>query len=123
MALAGSSSSATASTIWAIGDLHSDVQCARFWIQRTNLIGNLTVPETGEWLPRERWHWRDGHAHLVFLGDYIDKGPTARDTLALVRSVQERFPQYVTALLGNHELNLLIDRAKGRGEARYFDYV
>ena len=89
---------------------------------RTGLIANLTY-ESGEWQPRELWHWKDKESELVFMGDYIDKGPSAKDTLALVRSVQERFPEHVTALLGNHELNLLLDRGKARGEPRYFDYT
>ena len=57
------------------------------------------------------------------MGDYIDKGNSARATLELVRSVAERFPKRVSVLLGNHELNLLIDRSKQPGQPRYLDYA
>ena len=38
------------------------------------------------------------------MGDYIDRGPDARDVLVFVRELTVRFPQQVHALLGNHEL-------------------
>ena len=58
------------------------------------------------------------------MGDYIDKGPHAKPTLEFVMALQTTFPHYVTALLGNHELNLLNDRTQSeRGSTRYFDYA
>jgi hypothetical protein len=58
----------------------------------------------------QHWEWTDASSDLVFLGDYIDKGPTSLPTLTLVKALCERFPHHVTALLGNHELELLLDR-------------
>lgn len=44
------------------------------------------------------------------MGDYVDKGPTSLQTIRFVRDLTLRFPSRVTALLGNHELELLRDR-------------
>jgi len=40
---------------------------------------------------------------LIFLGDYIDRGPEPRRALEMVMDLQERYPERVIALLGNHE--------------------
>jgi hypothetical protein len=101
---------AMADVIWAIGDLHGDVHCARAWLRRTGAL-NLTS-----------WQWLDERSRLIFLGDYIDKGPDSRAVLELVHRLTVEFPERVTALLGNHELNLLIDRTRQPGD-RYLDYA
>lgn len=46
---------------------------------------------------------RDPAAELVLLGDYVDRGPASREVLETVRDLQQRFPDRVTALLGNHD--------------------
>ena len=97
-------------TIWAIGDLHGDLHCARSWLRRTGVV-NLTT-----------WQWADENARLIFMGDYIDKGADSRAVLELVKKLTTVFPSHVTALLGNHELNLLIDRTRSPGD-RYLDYA
>ena len=103
--------------VWAIGDLHGDVDCARHWVQRTGLVANLSAPAEG-------WRWLDPASRLIFMGDYIDRGPSARDVLIFVRALTTRFPHHVHALLGNHELNLLIDRSKKGGDgSRYLEYA
>jgi hypothetical protein len=53
---------------------------------------------------------RDGaYAHperkVVFVGDYIDRGPKIRETLDIVKSMVER--EQAIALMGNHEYNAL----------------
>jgi serine/threonine protein phosphatase 1 len=40
---------------------------------------------------------------LVFLGDYIDRGPDSAGVIALVRDLQAREPENVVCLMGNHE--------------------
>ena len=102
--------------VWAIGDLHGDAGCARHWVERTNLISNVSAPP-------EEWVWTDPSAKLVFMGDYIDRGPEARAVLSFVRELTTRFPDSVYALLGNHELNLLVDRARPAGGGRYLEYA
>jgi hypothetical protein len=42
---------------------------------------------------------------VVFLGDYIDRGPEIRRTLEIVRGMVER--GHARAILGNHEVNAL----------------
>lgn len=100
--------------IWAIGDLHGDAHCARHWLRTTGLIANLSHDDAAS------WRWQSPDARLVLLGDYVDKGPESRSVLELVRALTERFPAEVTALMGNHELNLLVDRSGMlRDGARY----
>lgn len=40
---------------------------------------------------------------LVFLGDYIDRGPSSLECLQVVKILQEKYPNRVTTLKGNHE--------------------
>lgn len=86
---------------FVIGDLHGDAQCAAHWVERTGLINS-------------NGKWADPTSHLVFVGDYVDKGPTSRQVVELVKSLTERYPSHVTALLGNHEMELLLDRDRSR---------
>ena len=44
------------------------------------------------------------------MGDYVDKGPTAKQVVEFVKDLTTTFPTKVTAILGNHELELLRDR-------------
>ncbi len=44
---------------------------------------------------------------LVFLGDYIDRGPESRKAVDLVLAQRERWPGPVVTLKGNHEAQLL----------------
>ncbi|WP_313420568.1 metallophosphoesterase [Brevibacterium casei] len=46
---------------------------------------------------------RDLAAELILLGDYVDRGPASADVLIAVRELCLRFPDRVTALLGNHD--------------------
>eukprot|EP00965_Chrysotila_dentata_P229514 6197235-Pleurochrysis_carterae.AAC.1 len=102
--------------VWAIGDLHGDDHCARQWVGRTGLVNGLQGPV-------ENWAWTDYNARLVLMGDYIDKGPHAKKVLEFARNLTSRFPEQVTALMGNHELNLLVDRARPSGSGRYMEYA
>lgn len=72
--------------IFAIGDIHG-------------CLGKLR--ELLALLP-----YRPGHDRLVFLGDYIDRGPDSAKVLDLLCALREQDPGTVT-LLGNHEYLLL----------------
>ena len=89
---------------WVIGDLHGDAACAEHWVERTGLV------DTGG-------KWTDPTSHLVFVGDYVDKGPTSKQVVELVKSLTDRYSSHVTALLGNHEMELLLDRDRTRWDA------
>ena len=106
-----------ASRVYAIGDLHADPDCARYWIRRTGLVANFSASHASS------WRWTDPSAHLIFLGDLIDKGQRPREVLELVRRVQLTFPDRVTVLMGNHELNLILDGLRHAGEGHYFDHT
>lgn len=87
-------------SIHFIGDLHGDVDCATAWVSSTGLVDMNVDP----------WKWIGGPGSaLVFLGDYVDKGPFSRSVLELVRRMEESFPQNVVAILGNHDLYALLD--------------
>ena len=61
--------------VFIIGDLHGDAECAEHWVQRTGLIDKAT----GD--------WSDPTSHLIFVGDYVDKGPTSRQVVELVKEI------------------------------------
>ena len=90
---------------YVIGDLHGDAQCTEHWVERTGLID------------KESGKWSDPTSHLIFVGDYVDKGPTSRQVVELVKGLTERYPEQVTAILGNHEMELLLDRDRSRWDA------
>ena len=45
--------------------------------------------------------WQHPSRKVIFVGDYIDRGPQIRETLAIVRSMTES--GNAIALMGNHE--------------------
>lgn len=74
---------------YAIGDIHG----------RHDLLRDL-LHRIGE--------HADGRKHmLVFLGDYIDRGPESAGVVETVRSLQARSPGEIICLKGNHEAMLL----------------
>jgi serine/threonine protein phosphatase 1 len=50
---------------------------------------------------------------LVFLGDYIDRGPDSRGVIERVLAERERWPGPVVTLMGNHE-SMLLANLRGR---------
>jgi hypothetical protein len=117
------SSSTSPSSVYVIGDIHGDAICAVSWVNRTGLVGNLLLDESSSSSSSSssvplyrrlndpsRWTWTDVTSTLVFMGDYVDKGPTAKQTVEFVRHLTLHFPENVIAILGNHELELLRDR-------------
>ncbi len=55
-------------------------------------------------------HWTGQEAHLIFLGDYLDRGPDGIGVIRLVQRLEneaERAGGQVTALVGNHEVMFL----------------
>lgn len=81
--------------------------CARYWLNRTGLIDSETDA------------WKGSTSKLVFVGDYVDKGPTSLETVQLVKSLEERYSN-VVALMGNHELEVLNDRLPPEQRRRYW---
>ena len=56
---------------------------------------------------KERLLWRRpaNDQHLVFLGDFIDRGPENRRVLETVRDLVDS--GFASAIMGNHELNAI----------------
>ncbi len=87
----------------AVGDVHGAAD--RF----------LEILKTAE-LVDDKGHWSGGKAHLVQLGDVVDRGPDSRAALDLLRRLEgeaDRAGGAVHALLGNHEV------ARMLGDMRY----
>lgn len=74
---------------YAVGDIHG---CA-------DLLDAL--------LARIEAHAGDRAKKLVFLGDYIDRGPGSARVIETLRKLQWRDPEGVVCLMGNHEAMLL----------------
>ena len=77
---------------FAIGDIHGNEPALR------DLLAQLTpfiVPEDV----------------VVFLGDYIDRGPSSRGCVDRILEFQQTCPAAVVTLLGNHEYSLLKTQA------------
>lgn len=68
---------------FVIGDIHGDSDALR------RLLGRLPPLDEGD--------------TLVFLGDYVDRGPDSKGVVAIVRSLPDETPARVVALRGNHE--------------------
>lgn len=69
-----------------VGDLHGD-------IGTLEVIIDSAVPkfESGEW------------AHIVFLGDILDRGPSSSETLMELLKFFNKYPDKVHIIRGNHE--------------------
>ena len=51
-----------------------------------------------------RLDWRPGRGDLLlFLGDYIDRGPDSYEVVETILDLQSQAPEEVIALMGNHE--------------------
>lgn len=69
---------------FAIGDIHGDIQALRTLLD-------------------DRLPALDASDTLVFVGDYIDRGPDSAGVIRLLRELPRRTPARVVALRGNHE--------------------
>ena len=74
---------------YAIGDIHGCIDLLDALLDRIEAHAN----------GRER--------RIVFLGDYIDRGPDSAAVLRTISRLQWSEPDHVTCLMGNHERMLL----------------
>ena len=84
-------------TLWVVGDVHG-------------ALGKLKMLLLRAGLADFDGSWRGGQAHLVLLGDYLDRGEDGAGVLRLVRTLQRQAALVggrVDALLGNHEVMFL----------------
>jgi serine/threonine protein phosphatase 1 len=68
---------------FAIGDIHGDL------VHLEALLGSLPALDAGD--------------TLVFVGDYLDRGPDSARVVERVRALSRRTPAMVVALRGSHE--------------------
>ncbi|HHI97508.1 MAG TPA: serine/threonine protein phosphatase [Thermodesulfatator atlanticus] len=69
--------------IYAIGDIHGCLYALEALLEKIPI----------------RW----GEDYLVFLGDYIDRGPDPRRVLETIMELKETYPEKIIPLMGNHE--------------------
>jgi hypothetical protein len=81
-----------------IGDIHGHAAPLR------RLLARLGYKETGGC-------YRHPHRKVVFLGDFIDRGPAIRETLRIVRSMIDGGA--AMAVMGNHEFNAICYHTTG----------
>jgi len=89
--------SPAAPRIYAIGDVHG----------RLDLV-LLAVEAISEHVGRAPFR-------VIFLGDYVDRGPESRGVIEFLMDLQQRWP--VTCLKGNHE-DLMIQAVTNPGDGR-----
>lgn len=89
-------------SIYFIGDLHGDVDCAKKWIEQTKLVDVTSQPYAWLGEPTDA---------IVFLGDYVDKGSTSASVLSFVKELQTTFKDNVVSILGNHDFFQVLDAA------------
>ncbi|KQO69895.1 metallophosphoesterase [Methylobacterium sp. Leaf87] len=88
---------------YAIGDIHGCADALR------RLLAAIDRHRAGA--PRR----------LVFLGDYIDRGPDSAGVVATLRALQAAEPEAVTCLMGNHESLMLAAYRDGFGSAPWLE--
>ena len=110
----------------------SSASCAIEGVERIVAVGDvhgafdqLVAILRAATLVDERQHWTGGRAHLVQLGDVVDRGPDSRAAIDLIRRLQTeaaRAGGAVHPLLGNHEVMRLLGdlRFTTPGEYRAF---
>jgi serine/threonine protein phosphatase 1 len=89
-------------TIYAIGDIHGRLDLLKPLLQK--------IYDDQCAAPEQDWQ-------LVFLGDYIDRGPSSRDVVQLLLRLSEVIGKRAIFLKGNHEsamLDFLADPAIGQ---------
>ena len=88
---------------YVVGDVHG----------RADLLLELL-----ELIFAEARDWGDDPPRLVFLGDYVDRGEGARDTLDLLLEISGWSEVEPVFLMGNHEQMMLRFLAEPEREAR-----
>ncbi|SFR35868.1 metallophosphoesterase [Litoreibacter janthinus] len=91
---------------FVVGDLHGTLDLLEHILEQIDhVIGNLEMRD-----PK-----------LVFVGDYVDRGPSSAAVLNRLNELAHEFPDNVTCILGNHEQMMLdfLDAPEAR-HARWF---
>lgn len=73
-----------------IGDIHGYADELEALLSRTDYKKTLSG-------------WQHSSRKVIFLGDFVDRGPQQLETVAIARSMVEN--QHALAVMGNHEFN------------------
>lgn len=84
-----------------IGDVHGHAQL----LKKLLLMLGYEKTTTGYAHP-----WRKA----IFVGDFVNRGPQIKKTIRMVRGMVEN--GHALAVLGNHEINLVLDHLKNKSE-------
>ena len=71
-----------------IGDVHSDPDCLYKILAHTDFVSKYNTKEA---------------LHLVFTGDYVDRGKNHLETMSIILLLKYLFSNQVTLLQGNHD--------------------
>ncbi len=98
------------SSIDFIGDIHGHCECLKALLKKLGYVESAGA-----------FRYPGNERMVVFLGDYVDRGPKVRETMNLVRSMREAGS--AIALMGNHEFNMLSFWQKNGYGGRYLKSV
>jgi len=87
---------------YAVGDVHG---CS----QKLNLLLDRCIQDCG-----------GRTKHIVFLGDYIDRGPDSRGVVQTLIEAQRCYPNQLICLRGNHEA-IMLDAARTGDHRLWFN--
>lgn len=76
------------SDVYAVGDLHGDLDTLVEFIEVSGVLSEME---------------NNSGTKLLFLGDYVDRGPRQVEVLAAVLLLKDLYPDSVILLRGNHE--------------------
>lgn len=92
-----------------IGDIHGHSECLKALLKKLGYVESAGA-----------FRYPGNERMVVFLGDYVDRGPNVRETLNVVRAMRDAGS--AIALMGNHEFNMLSFWQKNEGP-RYLKKV
>ena len=75
--------------IYALSDIHGCLDALEDALTRIGDLDDILTP--------------DSDNMLIFLGDYVDGGPESASVLCRIHELQQRYPDKVIVLKGNHD--------------------
>lgn len=88
-----------------IGDIHGYAESLEQLLSKLNYI-------------RINGVYQNPHRKVVFLGDFIDRGPKIRETLHIVKDMVDA--GHALAVMGNHEYNAVCFHTKNKHQGGYY---
>lgn len=76
-----------------IGDIHGHADALEQLLQKLDY-------------DKSKGYYSHPERKVIFVGDYIDRGPKIKETLEMVRAMADN--QAAIALMGNHEFNAIL---------------